>query len=213
MASVAPSPAHEGRTLRRARQRRHVTISEAAEATRISSRFLEALEREAPIEEFPAPVYARAFLREYATYLGLDAEKLVTAFNNRHEAQAAPQLMPAPAVPPPRGWPARAAAVVSVLALVTLAIVQLASSNRQGGRGAAPTKPGASLPVIGTANPADSHHGNAKPKLLHISLLTTAPCWVHATADGRVAIERTFQAGERTTFTAKRGAYLILGAP
>ena len=214
MAAVAPSPLHEGRTLRRARQRKHVTISEAAEATRISARFLEALEREAPIDAFPAPVYARAFLREYATYLGLDAEKLVTAFNNRHEAQAAPQLMPAPAVPPPRRWPARAAAVLSVLALVTLAVVQLASSNRQGGPGATPSKPRASLPVIGTANPTDSHQGNSIPKELHITLVASSDCWIHATADGRVAFpSRTFHAGERTTFTAKRGAYLILGAP
>ena len=97
MAAVAPSPLHEGRALRRARQRKHVTIPEAAQATRISSRFLEALEREAPLEEFPAPVYARAFLREYASYLGLDSERLLHAFNARHEAQAAPQLVPAPA--------------------------------------------------------------------------------------------------------------------
>ena len=214
MAAVAPSPLHEGRTLRRARQRKHVTISEAAEATRISARFLEALEREAPLEEFPAPVYARAFLREYAAYLGLDSEKLVAAFNNRHEAQAAPQLMPAPAVPPPRRWPARAAAVVSVLVLVTLAVYQLASSNGQGGPGTAPSKPRASLPVIGTANPTDSHNGSTKPQELHVILVASADCWVHATTDGRLAFPaRTFHAGEQTTFTAKRGASFILGAP
>jgi cytoskeletal protein RodZ len=214
MAAVAPSLLHEGRTLRRARQRKHVTISEAAEATRISSRFLEALEREAPIEEFPAPVYARAFLREYAAYLGLDSEKLVTAFNNRHEAQAAPQLVPAPAVPPPRRWPARAAAIVSVLALVTLAVLQLASSGGQKGPGPVPSGRLGSLPVIGTANPAESHHGPPKVKLLHVVLNATADCWIHATADGKLVFPaRTFHAGERVAFIAHRGTQLILGNP
>ena len=214
MAAVAPFPLHEGRTLRRARQRKHVTISEAAEATRISSRFLEALEREAPIEDFPAPVYARAFLREYAAYLGLDSEKLVKAFDARHEAQQTPQLVPAPAVPPPRRWPARAAAFVSVAVLITLAVVQLTSSGHHKGPGPAPSGRLGSLPVIGTANPADSHHGSLKPKLLRVVVVMTADCWVHATADGRLVFPaRTFHAGERVAFTARRGTELILGAP
>jgi transcriptional regulator with XRE-family HTH domain len=213
MAAVAPSPLHEGRTLRRARQRKHVTISEAAEATRISSRFLEALEREASLDEFPAPVYARAFLREYAAYLGLDSEKLVTAFDSRHEAQAEPQLVPAPAVPPPRRWPARAAAVISVLALVTLAVLELASSG--GGRGPGPSPSGrlGSLPVIGTANPTESH-APIEPKRIHVVMVVHGDCWIHATADGRLVFsDRTFHDGERVAFTAKRGSQLILGAP
>jgi cytoskeletal protein RodZ len=210
MAAVAPSPLHEGRALRRARQRKHVTIPEAAQATRISSRFLEALEREAPLEEFPAPVYARAFLREYASYLGLDSERLLHAFNARHEAQAAPQLVPAPAVPPPRRWPARAAAVVSVLALVTLAAIQLASSG--GPRGSTPVPSGtASLPVIGTANPTESHHASPKRKDIRFVLTATTDCWVRATADGRLAFPaRTLHAGERVRFSGTR-AQIRLG--
>jgi hypothetical protein len=209
MAAVAPSPLHEGRALRRARQRKHVSIPEAAEATRISSRFLEALEREAPIDEFPAPVYARAFLREYASYLGLDSEKLVSAFNARHEALAAPQLVPAPAVPPPRRWPARAAGVVSVLALVTLAALQLVSSG--GRKGGTPIPSGtASLPVIGTANPSE-HRSVPKPKVMRFVLTATTDCWVHATADGRLAFpDHTFHAGERVSFSGTR-AQLRLG--
>src|ERR687888_163493 len=161
MSAVAPSPAHEGRTLRRARQRKHLSIGEAAEATRISERFLEALEREAPIEEFPAPVYARAFLREYAAYLGLDPEKLVQAFDGRHQAEAEPQLVPAPAVPPPRRWPPRAVAVISVIAVGTIAALKLTSEGNIPGPNAAP--PTGRLPVIGRGVPADSHKQPSHP--------------------------------------------------
>ena len=42
--------------------------------------YLSALESGAPLSAFPAPVYARGFLREYARYLGLDPEPLVDRF-------------------------------------------------------------------------------------------------------------------------------------
>jgi cytoskeleton protein RodZ len=211
MSAVAPSPAHEGRTLRRARQRKHVTLAEAAEATRISERFLTALEREAPIEEFPAPVYARAFLKEYAAYLGLDPEKLVQAFDGRHEAEAEPQLVPAPAVPPPRRWPARAVAVISVVAVATIAALKLTTQESPTVPGPAPT---GRLPVIGRGVPADAHHRShpAPPRHIHVILKVTAACWVQATADGQAAFPaRTLQPGEKEAFNAKKKAELILG--
>lgn len=65
-----------GITLRDARVRRGLTIDEVAQETRISGRFIDALEREA-FEELPAPVYVRGFLRSYANYLKIDAQPLL----------------------------------------------------------------------------------------------------------------------------------------
>ena len=211
MPAVASSPVHEGRTLRRARQRKRVRIAEAAEATRISERYLEALEREAPIEEFPAPVYARAFLREYASYLGLDAEKLVQAFDARHQAEAAPQLVPAPAVPPPRRWPARAAAVISVGAIVALAALKLSSPGSSPKTHPPPTT--GRLPVIGRGVPTDAHHGgHAAITHMHFIIKDSVACWISATADGKSPFAaHTLQPGEKVTFNAKRTADLTLG--
>lgn len=58
--------------------------------TRISSKYLQALE-EGQLEALPAPVYARAFMRTYAQYLGLNASALV---------QRLPGAKPEPALPP-----------------------------------------------------------------------------------------------------------------
>ncbi len=66
-----------GDPLREARARKRVDLEQAFHETRISPVYLELLERSAPITAFPAPVYARAFLREYARYLGIDAEPLL----------------------------------------------------------------------------------------------------------------------------------------
>ena len=69
-----------GITLRSARVKKGLTIDQVAADTRISTRFLEALEDEA-FEELPAPVYVRGFLRSYANYLHIDAQPLLDKLN------------------------------------------------------------------------------------------------------------------------------------
>lgn len=65
-----------GETLRSTREHRGLTIEQVARDTRISLRFLEALEAE-NFEELPAPVYVRGFLRSYANYLKIDPQPLL----------------------------------------------------------------------------------------------------------------------------------------
>src|SRR5881392_2745988 len=102
MATPAPTQRDVGRTLRGARQALHVRVEEAADATRIPKRFLEALEDNAPLSAYPAPVYARAFLREYARHLGLDPEPLVAAFSAGEEPEEFKFASIKEVVPPPR---------------------------------------------------------------------------------------------------------------
>ncbi|MGH2608579.1 MAG: helix-turn-helix domain-containing protein [Tepidiformaceae bacterium] len=81
-----------GMTLRSARIQRGLSIEQVAQDTRISARFLEALEDEA-FQELPAPVYVRGFLRSYANYLRLDPAPLLTQLPAAHgggEAFVAP---------------------------------------------------------------------------------------------------------------------------
>ena len=54
-----------GKTLSQARVARALTLEDCERDTRISKRYLDALERE-DWRSFPAPVYSRAFLRTYA---------------------------------------------------------------------------------------------------------------------------------------------------
>src|SRR6266702_1782031 len=127
MAARASSPFHEGRALRRARQRRHLTLDDASQATRIPRRFLEALEDNAPLDTFPAPVYARAFLREYARFLQLDPEPLVASFAGDEPIEEVRLGSIKEAVPPPRRWPARTLLGLSVCVLAGLAVVGVLS--------------------------------------------------------------------------------------
>jgi transcriptional regulator with XRE-family HTH domain len=73
-----------GSLLTRAREARGLTIEDAERDTRISRRYLQALEAE-HFEVIPAPVYARGFLRSYSQYLGLDPSETLALFPRDEE--------------------------------------------------------------------------------------------------------------------------------
>jgi cytoskeleton protein RodZ len=68
-----------GLRLREVRERRGLSISQAAADTRILPRYLQALE-EGKYDQLPGDVYARGFIRNYAQYLGLPAEDLIQVY-------------------------------------------------------------------------------------------------------------------------------------
>lgn len=65
-----------GQQLREAREARGLSIDDVAQGTRIRPAYVRALEEER-FADLPPPVYVRGFLRNYATFLGLDAEELI----------------------------------------------------------------------------------------------------------------------------------------
>lgn len=68
-----------GERLRQEREMRGVSLDEIAKATRISQKFLQALE-ENDFDALPAPVFVTGFLRSYASHLGMDADSLVAEY-------------------------------------------------------------------------------------------------------------------------------------
>jgi len=84
-----------GETLRRERELRGVDLRDIAEATNISLRFLQALEQDR-MDVLPGGIFPKAFVRQYATYLGLDPDRLVAEYVYTHggpatEGGASPQ--------------------------------------------------------------------------------------------------------------------------
>lgn len=70
-----------GEKLKLARESRGLTVDQIARETNIAKRFISALEEEA-FDVFPGEPYLLGFLRNYADYLGLDAEEMVTLYKN-----------------------------------------------------------------------------------------------------------------------------------
>jgi Helix-turn-helix domain len=71
-----------GSSLEAARERRGLSLADAANALCIREPFLAALEQEHP-NGLPGDAYARAFLRSYAEFLGLDSSLLLAEWDER----------------------------------------------------------------------------------------------------------------------------------
>ena len=88
-----------GEKLREARERRGLSLGEAARQLALKAEVLEALE-ECRFERLPEPALARGYLRRYALLLGLDPGPLLALYPR------APPPPPPPPPPPRRAlWP------------------------------------------------------------------------------------------------------------
>lgn len=122
-----------GTVLREARNRRKLELSQVEAATRIRLRYLRAIEHE-EWDVLPGGVYTRGFIRTYASFLGLDGDRLVSDYREDAEpwqrAAEAPQSQPGGgASSGPRGVAVAALVVVAVIAVAVITIVAIPSGG------------------------------------------------------------------------------------
>lgn len=111
-----------GQMLREAREAKGVSLAEAEEATKIRRKYLQALEA-GDYSVLPPSVYVRGFLRNYASYLGLDPEQAIHLYQQAAPPQsspAEPHIIAEPLVPTPRvNWEL----VAGVLLLIAVGVL------------------------------------------------------------------------------------------
>ena len=76
-----------GQRLEEARNRKGISLSEAAEATKIRSDFLNYFEQNNFDYDLPE-IYRRGFLKNYAQYLKLDSDKLLIDYDSQKLGKA-----------------------------------------------------------------------------------------------------------------------------
>ncbi|WP_028972732.1 helix-turn-helix domain-containing protein [Spirochaeta cellobiosiphila] len=104
-----------GNRLKEARESKDISIEQVARETNISRQYIEALENE-DYEKFPGEAYLLGFLRNYADYLGLNANEQIHLYKN---AQIQEQPVPMEALIPKQKkiWPIILGAVCAVAVL------------------------------------------------------------------------------------------------
>lgn len=70
-----------GAQLRQRREAKKLSLKQVSKETKISQRYIEALEENNP-DLFPGEVYLKGFLRNYAKFLGLDPEDMVSQYED-----------------------------------------------------------------------------------------------------------------------------------
>jgi len=194
-----------GETLRRERELRGVSLREIADATKISVRFLQALEQDR-IDILPGGVFRRAFVQQYARHLGLDADKLVAEFVYAHGDGKED------------GGPTRAreggnpGTLVLVAVFGTAAVLSLwkavpSRDARVPPVIAAPQTPRADAPLVPVAaakpDPADEN--------LVLMIEARQTCWIEARVDGQPVLNRVLQEGQKETLEAQGEIVLSVG--
>ena len=208
-----------GSSLREARERQKLELSRIEHDTHIRAKFLRALEDE-QFDRLPAPAYARGFLRTYADYLGLDAQRFVDEYN----AHFAPAEEPQAAVPVRIRRPGRLRRRLLVVVPVALSLGLVAWGFSLGGshhhraafRPPLPhTRVSTTTPPATTPPPAPST-ATQKPVRAQIALVATrGPCWLSVrlgSETGRLLYERTLEHGQTVGFSGPR-LWIRIGAP
>ena len=67
---------HVGDVLKKKRLERNISLKDAENATSIRVSYLQAIEG-GELNKLISPIYAQGFVRQYATFLGLDGEQLI----------------------------------------------------------------------------------------------------------------------------------------
>jgi len=207
-----------GETLRRERELRGIDLRDVAEATKISVRFLQALESDR-MDVLPGGLFPRAFVRQYASYLGLDPERTVAQYLFAVSGQTVdntPAATPAQAATPRarRGY-VMALLVVAAVAFV-LAWPQVRTAESE--RAAAPPTP-APLPEpppsMRVYPPPSSGPSAPAPAAaatgLVLDLQARQSCWVAVQADGVKVMDRVLAEGESQTLSARDEIVLSVG--
>jgi len=194
-----------GERLKRERELREVSPNEVVVATRISLRFLEALENE-DWDKLPGGVFNRGFVRAIARYLGLDEEHLLAEYDLARGNQSAESpSSPENRIPQPSKWIAVAfalGALALIAALVAAGVYgwRRYSVNRRGKPSSAVTSQSLA------AEPVSVMAGNAPPAnsaALDLSVSTSRATRVRILADGKPVFDSEIPARQNRHFYAQ----------
>jgi helix-turn-helix protein len=205
-----------GASLREARMRARVDISEIEVQTKIRAKYLRALENE-EWDLLPGPTYVKSFLRTYAEALDLDAKLLVDEYKLRHEHLSDVELQPISAAAPGRERRRQAPALPPwffiAVVFVVLAFALFLLGKCGGDPEQEPTGPATTTTTpTRAAPPPPAAREPARPAATRLRIEATGPVYVCLTGGNRTLVDgETLQAGDRTPAFRSRRFRLTLG--
>ena len=213
-----PETGSVGARLKLARESKRVTLRQIANTTRIAVSALDAIERD-DVKKLPGGIFARSFVRAYASELKLDVEQTVTEFFAQF-----PELVDSPTPPgidqSGEAWLVRLPGGVLRGAMLAIPALALVGWMVFGGRGTTPkaepartealpaarpqapppARPASDVVPAGGAIPEPSPAEPAAALTLHLT--ARGECWVSITADGREVVSRLMGVGEEEAVRA-----------
>lgn len=229
-----------GAKLRAARERRGVSLREIANKTKITVSALEALERN-DFSRLPGGIFSRAFVRSYATEVGLDPEETIQEFLAQFPRDASVSAGHPRAAEPEDGEALESDRRIAMTFLrlvgISIPLIGIVLYFSSGVRHRSPAEPPSTMtppPAASVEQPAEvppaapavasdaTADASARPDVpaaepatatdqLTVVLSAARPCWVSATVDGIRAFDRLLQPGDERTLDVRRELLLTAG--
>lgn len=205
-----------GASLAAARETRGYSLADAERLTNVRVKYLSALER-ADFDALPGRTYARAFLRTYATALGLEADRFVAAFEEMVPEPEDEQI----AVVTPRRRRLRPSYLMTLVAVAVVVGVAAWGASPHNTKTPPPAAAAIIKPKVKpkpqpkvTLQQVAVHRAVTRPAALVIRA-TRGDCWLLVRrngATGSVIYEGTLQLGTSVRFAAP-ALWVRFGAP
>lgn len=217
-----------GEILRAEREKQGISVKDVEKGTSIRALYIQAIEDD-KYSVLPGEVYLKGFVRNYASFLGLDPQAMMEVYKKSQE----PQAPPTPAAPAqaerPReretkpagearsGSGGRWLIAVLIILLVAGGAWAAMSFLNQSPEPAKPA-PLAQQPVKPAPLPAPTAPAPAKPPAaaptnvpITVTAKYTDSCWTQVTADGQDIFTGIPKVGDTLTWNAKQSMIIRLG--
>lgn len=190
-----------GEFLRRERELRYISLDEVVERTKISRRYLEAIEEER-YDRLPGETFVRGFIRSYAKSVGLDPEDTLLIYNQSRMAHDVGQPRTDRLSPARRVWNERLLLWLLVAGVVVVGGVLMSAVSLLNG----PTFERSALsPGSDTANTLST----GAPLMLTVS--ATSDTWLRVTIDDQEPQDMVLRAGQSTKWIGRERFILSIG--
>jgi cytoskeleton protein RodZ len=214
-----------GAMLRTAREEKGVSLAQAEAATMIRRAYLQALEDDEH-GALPGAVYVKGFLRNYASYLGLDPAHVLSIYHREYPDES--QEVVAPSTIRPRGTSqlVTGGTVATLLLVVVVAIfstyiyrqVQSFRAAEPASQALVPTP----TPIPPTVTPAPTQSAalaaatpQPSPTVSRSGAEVTAKvlqdAWLQVEVDGQRKFEGILKAGQTQTWQGKDDVFVWVG--
>ncbi|NLJ76276.1 MAG: helix-turn-helix domain-containing protein [Peptococcaceae bacterium] len=220
-----------GNSLKEARLAKGLTLEDVEEETKIRKKYIVALEMER-FDVLPGPIYAKAFLKNYAKYLNVNVLEVMDAFKQKQEEQAAleelsqqqeekeivTQKISGSRDAGSKGLPHRHYTLLALLAVVVVASLVFFGRGFWSNNVAVHDGGQQAQEQVNTGdNNNDGQQEQTPDEVTPISgikvdlRVISDRSWVLALVDGDEAFQGELAAGESRSFTGTENIYIRLG--
>ncbi len=213
-----------GKTLKEAREAMGLSLEAVEEETKIRRKYIQALEQE-QFQILPGSIYAKAFLKNYAKFLGIKVEEIMEEYRLQYPDQTAPEETLAPPVEKvrvkaktktqegPRYWVYVISAIIIIGVIISILYVTKGmwlKSPADTGSNQLQASEQNQLPA--PQQPLPGQVDATKVSSVKVTLdVKSDRCWIRVVVDGEPSFQGELSANQSKEFEGKEKIAFTLG--